>query len=169
MKLINCVVAASMVIAGGTATAAAQTSAFGSLGSSSSPSSPAASLPHTATTQSGLTVKYRVENCDGRYRVVGKLSTTRSGYFWVNYSGLVNGEPGQPPVYKSIPLFSAFLEPGYTTDELGLGGAGTVASSDGATLRFGFDPYGPGGIINLPDSERSVSVPIDRGALQRCS
>lgn len=138
----------------------------GSLASSSSPSAPPASLPHTATTKSGLTVRYRVEHCDWRYRVVGTLSTTRSGYFWVNYSGLVNGEFGQPPVYKSIPPFSAFLAPGYTTDELSLGGAGTVAGPDGSILRFGFDPYGPGASLICP----TMSVRFrSRLITRRCS
>lgn len=169
MKLIATLIAASVVVGGSAATAAAQSPAFGSLGSVSGPSAPASSLPHTATTQSGLTVKYRVEDCDGSFRVVGKLSTTTTGYFWVNYTGLVNGEAGGQPVYKKIPLYSLFLDPGYETDEIPLGGAGTVKGSGPASLTFGFDPFGPGGIINLPDSERSVTVPIDYDALQRCS
>lgn len=167
MKSLKYLAVASLLVVSGGGVAVAQPLGFGSLGSSSSPSVPA--VTQTATTQSGVTVKYRVENCNGSYRVIGTLSTDRSGYFWVNYTGPVNGVGGGPAEYKKIPLWSAFLEPGYATDEIPLGGAGTVVNSEPASLTFGLDPYGAGGIINLPDNERSVTVPIDTATLQRCS
>lgn len=157
-------IAVAMAIAS-TATASTQSLDFGSLGSSTS----APQLTETVTTPTGLTANYRVENCNGSYRISGKLSATQRGYMWLNYEGTKNGDwPGQV-VYGKMPLWSVFLDPGYETDEVPLGAAGSVVSDQPAYLTFGFDPFGPNGIINVPDDQRSVRVAINPATVQGCS
>lgn len=167
VKLLKCLAVTSLLMVGGASSASAQSLDFGSLGSSSAPS--AASLSESATTQSGLTVNYRVENCGGSYRVVVKLSTIRNGYFWANYTGPAKGDREGQIEYRKIPLWSLFMDAGYVTDEIPLSSRSTVINSTPASLTFGFDPFGPGGIINLPDNERSVTVPLEPASLQRCT
>lgn len=158
-------VAVAMAIAS-TGTVSAQSLDFGSLGGGSPV---VRELTETVTTPTGLTAKYRVENCDGSYFIFGKFSATQRGYVWLRYEGTKNGDRPGDVVYGTMPLWSGFAEPGVESIAVPLGAAGSVITQQPAYLTFGFDPYGSNGIINLPDSQRAVTVAINPSRVHDCT